>query len=209
MVYEIEDATNNRTVLAPTGHFMVDTNTQQLILSLTNATSNIFPGGLSFFGAEANFIVDLNSDSKNTVGVSDMTFSQLQDELKKRRVSPPLPLNKTQPTDQVKKKKLLQRTTVDFTEPIRIQMHKQIASSFACFGFALIGIPLGIRVHRRESNRGVFVALALVAIYYTVQVVGQSLASHAQYAPHLLMWIPNLIFEAIGAVLLWRANRGI
>lgn len=209
MVYEIDDPTNNRTVVAPMGHFMLDTSNQQFVLFLTNATSNIFPGGLSVFGDELKFIVNLASDSKNTVGVTDMTFGQLQDELKKRRVSAPLPLNKTLPGDQVKKKKLLQRTTVDFTEPIRIQIHKQVAFSFACFGFTLIGIPLGIRVHRRETNIGIFIALALVAIYYTIQVVGQSLASHAQYAPHLLMWVPNLIFEAVGAVLLWRANRGI
>jgi lipopolysaccharide export system permease protein len=209
MIHVIEDATNNRTVLAPTGHFAVDTNTQQLILSLTNATSNIFPGGLSFFGSEARFIVDLNSSNKTTVGVTDMTFTQLQDELRKRRISPPIPLTKGSSFDLAKKKKLLQRTAVDFTEPIRIQIHKQVAFSFACFGFTLIGIPLGIRVHRRETNIGVFIALGLVGVYYAAQVVGQSLASHSQYAPHLLMWIPNLIFEAVGAVLLWRANRGI
>ena len=209
MLYEIEDATNNRTVLAPTGHFEVDTLSQQLILTLTNATSNVFPGGLSFFGTEAKFIVDLSPNGKNTVGVSDMTFDQLQNELRKRRISPPIPVNKGRLSDQAKKKKLQQRTAVDFTEPIRIQIHKQVAFSFACFGFTLIGIPLGIRVHRRETNVGVFIALGLVAIYYTIQVVGQSLASHSQYAPHLLMWVPNLIFEAIGAVLLWRANRGI
>jgi lipopolysaccharide export system permease protein len=208
MLYEIEDATNNRTVLAPTGHFEVDANSQQLILTLTNATSNIFPGGLSFFGTEAKFIVDLSSNDKNTVGVSDMTFDQLRDELRKRRISPPIPLDKGQLSEQAKKKKL-QRASVDFTEPIRIQIHKQVAFSFACFGFTLIGIPLGIRVHRRETNVGIFVALALVGVYYIIQVVGQSLASHSQYAPHLLMWVPNLIFEAIGAVLLWRANRGI
>ena len=208
MVSEVEDQTNSRIVLAPTGHFDVDTNTQQLILSLTNATSNILPGGLSFFGSEAKFTVMLNGGGKGNVGISDMTFTQLQDELRKRRISPPVPLNK-KADEEVHGKKRPSQAWPDFTEPIRIQIHKQVAFSFACFGFTLIGIPLGIRVHRRETNVGIFIALMLVGIYYTMQVIGQSLASHAEYAPHLLMWVPNLVFQAVGAVLLWRANRGV
>lgn len=211
-VYEVENETNSRTVLAPTGYLAVDTNNQQLVLTMTNATSFILPGAISFFGAEARIVVDLNSGSKSGVAVSDMTFNQLQAELRKRSFSAPIPLNTVTNVankGEVKKNRAAQRTPVDFTEPIRIQLHKQVAFSFACFGFTLIGIPLGIRVHRRETNVGIFVALGLVAVYYTMQVIGQSLATHAQYAPHLLMWVPNLIFEAVGAVLLWRANRGI
>jgi lipopolysaccharide export system permease protein len=210
MLYQVGSETNaaSTTVLASTGHFEMDTNTQQLILNLTNVTTSIFPGGLPVFGSEAKFIVDLGSRSRSSVNISDMTFDQLRQELRRRRISPPVPLNK-KPADDLQKKKRPSQLWTDFTEPIRIQMHKQIAFSFACFGFTLIGIPLGIRVHRRETNVGIFIALMLVGVYYTIQVVGQSLASHAEYAPHLLMWVPNLVFEAVGAVLLWRANRGV
>jgi lipopolysaccharide export system permease protein len=209
-VYDFKDETNSTAIYAPTGHLLVDTTNQELVLYLTNATARMSPSDTAAFLAENRLVVKLGSDSKNNVGFSDMTFNQLQDELRKRSGSAPLPLEKgtnAASAEVVKKKKA--QTLADITEPIRIQIHKQVAVSFACFGFTLIGIPLGIRVHRRETNIGVFIALGLVLVYYAILVVGQSLASHPQYAPHLLMWVPNLIFEAVGAVLLWRANRGI
>jgi lipopolysaccharide export system permease protein len=212
MVYDVESDAKKRTVMAPTGHYEVDITNQLLILYLTNANTYMSPEDISFFSAEPKFVVKLAPDNKSGVSISDMTFNQLQDELRKRSISPAIPLStvtNAANADPAKKKKIQQRTMTDFTEPIRIQIHKQIAFSFACFGFTLIGIPLGIRVHRRETKVGIFIALGLVAVYYAIMVVGQSLSSHAQYAPHLLMWIPNLMFEAVGAVLLWRANRGI
>ncbi|HWC61247.1 MAG TPA: LptF/LptG family permease, partial [Verrucomicrobiae bacterium] len=134
-------------------------------------------------------------------------------QLRKLSISPAIPLktvtNAAAAADPVKRRKALQKTLTDLTEPIRIQLHKEIAFSFACFGFTLIGIPLGIRVQRRETKIGVIIAIGLMAVYYAILVIGQSLGSHAEYAPHLLMWVPNLVFQSVGAVLLWRANRGI
>ena len=213
MVYTSKNETNSSTITAPTGYYFIDLTNQNMVLYLTNATDHELPSGFSPFSAEAIFTFsNLTAGVKGDIGITDMTFPQLQDELRKRNAGMPVSSNtvaNATSMDREKRKKALQKNLSDFEEPIRMQMHKEIAFSFACFGFALIGIPLGIRVHRHETKIGVFLALALIAVYFTIQIAGQSLASHPQYAPHLLMWVPNLIFQVVGAVLLWRANRGI
>ncbi len=212
MIYRLQNETNVDTTLhALRGQLKPDRANNQLILDLFDAQSVTVGGNdaiSSFPTLTLNLSLSSATNRVNKPSVSDMTFLQLRQELHDlENLHLPIGTNSSD-TLRVQMKTLRQQQK-DFTEPVRVAMNRQVAFSFACFGFTLVGIPLGIRVHRRETNIGIAMALLLVVVYYAFIMLGQSLAARPEFCPHLILWLPNFIFQAVGAVLLWRANRGI
>jgi lipopolysaccharide export system permease protein len=214
MVFVLENESNvSMTITAPAGNLEINPTNKEMFLHLTQPRTVTKRGDI---WATKEFtspnLYPTNSATARTSRpkISDMTFWQLRDELqnleRQLALPPPGATNTAELRAQMRE---VASQRKDLTEPVRVEINRQAAFSFACFGFTLVGIPLGIRVHRRETNIGVAIALGLVLVYYSFIVLGSSLAARPEFAPHLIVWLPNLIFQAVGGVLLWRANRGI
>lgn len=208
-ISQIKDETNLVMSLhAPEGWIESNITNKEIYLHLLGP-SGLYRGGLRSFGGwytwPQNLYPTNAAAARYKPPITDMTFWQLREQARRlERLDLPADPGAA-PAELNAQFHELER----LIERYRAEMNRQVAFSFACFSFALVGIPLGIRVHRRETNIGIVIALALVLVYYSFVILGESLAMRPELVPHLIFWLPNLLFQAVGVVLLWRANRGI
>jgi lipopolysaccharide export system permease protein len=80
-------------------------------------------------------------------------------------------------------------------------------TALAVFSLALLGVPLGIKVSRRETSANFGVALLLTLGYYLLTVAVKSLDRHPEYRPDLLLWVPNLLIIGLGVWLFTRIDK--
>ena len=213
MILKLSNDTNVvETLRAPRGRMEIDPANRRLNLALYDCKTITMTGAPAMgYSEELTIPLDLGKQNQNPQrNISDMTFAQLLDELHDldRRLNLPISPESMTPEQLASRKQERLRLRKEVLTPVIFTLHRQVATSFACFGFTLLGIPLGIRVHRRETNIGIAMALFLVAVYYSFILVGQALSARPECYPYLIVWMPNFIFQAVGMLLLYRANRG-
>lgn len=90
--------------------------------------------------------------------------------------------------------------------PIFTEIQKKIAFSFAPLTFVFVGIPLAIQFRRKETSIGFILSLAIGLTYYLIVTLALALKERATAYPDLIVWMPNIIFQFLGFILLYRAN---
>ncbi|MBL9208415.1 MAG: LptF/LptG family permease [Opitutaceae bacterium] len=86
-------------------------------------------------------------------------------------------------------------------------LNEKGATALAVFAFAVLAVPLGIKVSRKETSANLGLALGLVMAYYFLTVCVGWLDGHPELRPDLLLWLPSLGFLFLAGLLFRRLGR--
>lgn len=73
---------------------------------------------------------------------------------------------------------------------MRTEYHLRLVYAVAALCFVMVGVPLGIRTHRKESTIGMAISLAVALSFYLCVIMMQSLNKVDAARPYVLLWIP-------------------
>ncbi len=86
------------------------------------------------------------------------------------------------------------------------EINQRLAVSLACLAFVMLGAPLGVKAHRKESSVGVAISLGLMLVFYIFVIVAESLAGTPEAHPEVIVWLPVIISFVLGSWLVARTN---
>ncbi|MBN2830833.1 MAG: LptF/LptG family permease [Candidatus Omnitrophica bacterium] len=185
-IYEPQgDNKPTRTIIAKSGEFIALPEQNMVKLKLMDGTSdepdpnnpmNFYKLNFRTYFMNLN-LADARGKGKIEKKYKEMTFKELRQEinkLKKENINP---------------------------SPLITQMHEKLTLAFSCLVFILMGIPLAIITRRREKSINIGIAVLVIIIYYPLFIACEALGIQGHLNPAFAMWIPNIIFGTLGAIL--------
>ena len=90
---------------------------------------------------------------------------------------------------------------------INLEIQKNAVMSFAIISLILIAIPLGIKLSRTETSANVALAVGLALGFYFIVMAISWLEALPHLRPDILIWLPNILFQASGFWLIKKSLR--
>ena len=88
-----------------------------------------------------------------------------------------------------------------------IEFHRRLALPTACLVLALVGVPLGLSSKKGGKSSGFVLTILLVFLYYSISLIGVSLARQSRMSPAAGVWLADVAFLLGGVFLLWQSER--
>lgn len=199
MISDRTDPLNAFMIFSERGRFSYDEAKQVFTLGLSDGALHLDPDPrhpervrtISFESLDYSFdVTDLISTLAAAVRPRQMTFSELQDVVRRARGGSSLG-------------DLHQRDPIEY----ELEMHRRYALPAAPLAFALIAVPLGLGRATRTRSRGALISISLAFAYYGLFSQARFLALEGWVAASYALWIPNLVFCVIAAVLALRVRH--
>lgn len=93
------------------------------------------------------------------------------------------------------------------TSYLEVEYYLRIVLAVTPFLFALLAMPLGIKIKYGGRAIGFGISLVIIFFYYLLIVGGIILGEKKILPPYLSLWIPNFLLLGSGSVLFYRLNR--
>ena len=93
------------------------------------------------------------------------------------------------------------------THTQEVALYKKWSVPLASFCAALIAAPLGLIFSRMGGYVGVAFSIILVFVYYVTLQITEALGNYGKIPPFFGAWTSDLLFFAVGSVLIWRMDR--
>lgn len=207
-IWELDDEKRVKLFLrAKEGEIDFDKTNNALVLTLRDGTAEQRDGSGSeelanepirslFFGElpiELPMGKIFGEKSQRQARIKEMTFAQLMERRDEALAAEP----ETGAMEGISKGRM----------KVQMHMQKSFAMAFSVFSLAIFGVPLAIQVGRKESYANLAIALIIAMSYYFLIIAVSWLEGARGLRPDLLIWLPNIIFQAVGFYLIQRANR--
>ena len=181
LIQDERDPKEASTIFAERGMIERVPDTKSLRLSLKNGGIHRGLGTTGYRLLEfQNYEVTINlapSAKGVTKKEQDLTLAQLREELRAYKL------------DDKKRRDLL------------IELHRRFSLPFACFVFALVGVPLGIQNQRSGKGAGFSVSIGIILAYYLLLSAGKTSGQRGVIHPAIAVWSPDILFLLAGAYL--------
>ncbi|MDD2734983.1 MAG: LPS export ABC transporter permease LptF [Desulfuromonadaceae bacterium] len=88
----------------------------------------------------------------------------------------------------------------------RTEFHSRFTFPCASFVFAILAVPLGIQNRRSGKSGGFAVSILIILAYYVMMSVAKTFPEKGLLPGSIALWLPNLVFIAIGLYFLRLAS---
>jgi lipopolysaccharide export system permease protein len=181
LIYDDRNTSEPSTIFAKSGVIVSDATNKVIRLSLKNGSVHRTPGKTGYRLIDfASYDLSI-SLSQAPTGVKtdelDMTVNELLQNIE------------------------TVQTGSKFEKDLLLEFHKRLSLPFACFVFALIGVPLGMQNQRSGKAAGFSLSICVILLYYIMFSIGKTLGQKGIIYPAIAMWIPNLALLSFGIYL--------
>ena len=167
---------------AERGTVFADEETQELVFTLYDCVGNLPGGYANILKFTFNYGREANSDRVSTKP-KYMTLRALMGEIRR-----------------------FKRLKKDTTE-LEVELNQRIAFALSPIAFLLLGMPLAIRTNRRETSIGIFISVILAGVFFLSIILCESFCKFPKIYPQYLLWLPNIIFQVVGAIMTYRISQ--